>query len=120
MKHRMAVLALALLVIASAFAGSEEPLVTIKPEKPAVGAEITILYNPTVKGATLFGVEAVEVQVLVLREKEMPLLLEATMKKAGKVWERSSSWMTLRAGVGWCALFLPKSSMPTRIATGIF
>jgi len=87
MKHRMAVLALALLVIASALAGSEEPLVTIKPEKPAVGAEITIRYNPTVKGAALFGAEAVEVQVLVLREKETPLLLEAAMKKSGKVWE---------------------------------
>lgn len=87
MKHRMAVLALALLVIASAFAGSEEPLVTIKPEKPAVGAELTIRYNPAVKGAALFGAEAVDVQVLVLREKEMPLLLEAAMKKNGKVWE---------------------------------
>jgi len=81
MKHRMAVLALALLIISSALAGSEEPLVTIKPEKPAVGAELTIRYNPTVKGATLFGAEAVEVQELVLREKEMPLLLEATIER---------------------------------------
>jgi thiol-disulfide isomerase/thioredoxin len=74
-------------MISPAFAGSEKQMVTIAPEKPAVGAEITIRYNPMVIGAPLFGAEAVDVQVLVLREKETPLLLEAAMKKAGKSWE---------------------------------
>jgi tetratricopeptide (TPR) repeat protein len=87
MKRGIAFLVLALLMIAPAFAGAEEPLVTIKPEKPTVGTEITIRYNPAVKGAPLFGKKAVDVQVLVFREKEMPLMLEAEMKKAGKVWE---------------------------------
>lgn len=85
--RRYAVLVVALLMAAFALAGAEEQIVTIKPEKPTVGAELTIRYNPTVKGAPLFGKEAVEVQVLVFREKEMPLLLEAAMKKTGKVWE---------------------------------
>jgi|GEM_PF-6904695 len=97
MKRGIAFLVLALLMIAPAFAGAEEPLVTIKPEKPTVGAEITIRYNPLVKGAMLFGAEAVELQVLVFRGGEvsqlfndrtkMPMLLEAPMKKQGKVWE---------------------------------
>ncbi len=82
-----AVLVVAILLEAFALASADEPIVTIKPEKPMVGAEITIRYNPLVKGALLFGREAVEVQVLVSRGKESPFVLEAPMKKVGKVWE---------------------------------
>jgi len=87
MKRSIILLVLALLIISPAFAGAEKQMVTLTPEKPTVGAEITIRYNPMVIGAPLFGAEAVEVQVFMLREKEAPLLLEAVMKKAGKVWE---------------------------------
>ncbi|MGH7451887.1 MAG: hypothetical protein ACRENG_11105, partial [bacterium] len=87
MKRRHAVLVAALLLAAFALASAEEQLVTIKPEKPTVGAEVTIRYNPLVKDAPLFGKEVVDVQVLLFREKEMPIMLEAGMKKNGKVWE---------------------------------
>lgn len=87
MKPRLTLLACALLLTTLALAGSKDHIVTIKPEKPTVGKEITIRYNPTVKGATLFGAQAVDVQVLVSRSGEMPMLLESPMKQKGKSWE---------------------------------
>ncbi|MEE9224572.1 MAG: redoxin domain-containing protein [Bacteroidota bacterium] len=87
MNPRLNLLVCALLFVSLALARSEDQIVTIRPEKPAVGIEITIRYNPTVKGATLFGAEALDVQLLMFRRKDMPLLIEVPMKKRGKIWE---------------------------------
>ncbi|MCI0696717.1 redoxin domain-containing protein [candidate division KSB1 bacterium] len=87
MKQGIAVFVVAFLLTAFALASADEQLVTIKPDKPTVGTEITIRYNPLVKGAMLFGAQAMDVQVLMLWDKDRPLLLEAPMKMQGKIWE---------------------------------
>ena len=87
MKPRIPLLACALFVVSFAVASPEGELVSIKPEKPAIGGKLTIRYDTSQKGAALFGAEGIDVQILLIRGKEVPALLERTMKRDGKVWE---------------------------------
>lgn len=84
---RMPILSVHAVLFASlVYAGVSEQVVTITPQKPVPGRSITVRYDPTAKGATLFAAEDIDVEVLLLRVKETPLLLESPMKRIGKLW----------------------------------
>ncbi len=86
MKLKITLVVTSLLLASIAVAGSEDEIVTVEPQQPVVGEEITIRYNPVIEGAMLFGAEAVEVQILLMREKQVPLLIETPMMEKDNVW----------------------------------
>lgn len=75
-----------LFLVSVIFGGQKDRTVTITPDKPRVGRSITVRYNPSIKGAMLFGAESITAQVLLTRQNDGPRLLESPMKKIGSTF----------------------------------
>ncbi len=86
--YRAAVsLLLLLLLLLSCQSGlSPDQISLIQPEKPAIGKPFTLVYNPQAAKATLANAEAITAEVLVIREGDAPLLLEAPMTRSKTGW----------------------------------
>jgi thiol-disulfide isomerase/thioredoxin len=72
----------------SLFAQSKETA-TFKPEKPKIGENINITYDPSSKDAILQDAKEITAEVLTILESENPILNEIKMEKQGKLWNCS-------------------------------
>jgi thiol-disulfide isomerase/thioredoxin len=80
---------LLLAAIRLSLAASQEQVASISPAKPKVGDEIAITYDAGAKAATLREAKGITAEVLLIRDADMPLLLELLMKSTGNLWKCS-------------------------------
>jgi thiol-disulfide isomerase/thioredoxin len=62
---------------------------TIAPDRPQIGSILTFTYNPASKTARFHDPAKLDVQVMIMRSQESPVLRELPMSKAGKKWTAS-------------------------------
>jgi thiol-disulfide isomerase/thioredoxin len=70
-------------------AAGQEQVASVSPAKLKVGEKIAITYHAGSRAATLRETKEITVEVLVIRDADVPLLLELPMKSAGKDWSCS-------------------------------
>jgi pentatricopeptide repeat protein len=88
MYRAAACLSLLLMLLLSCQTGISPELVsTIQPEKPTLASSFTLTYNPQAPKAVIKDAQAITAEVLVIREKNTPLLLESPMTKSTNVWK---------------------------------
>jgi thiol-disulfide isomerase/thioredoxin len=81
--------ALISMFIAVPAAAIQEQAVTIRPQSPMIGDEIVITYDQGAKAANLRTAQDITAEVFIVREDDMPVLLELPMKNSGKLWKCS-------------------------------
>lgn len=90
-------------VMAARAAASQEQAALIRSQSPRIGEEIAISYDPQAKAANLRNVQGITAEVLIVRDDDMPMLLELPMKNSGQLWECSfklsddkARWLLIR------------------------
>jgi thiol-disulfide isomerase/thioredoxin len=83
----ISVLILAAFFIACQTTIAPDQVATLRPVTPSLGQKITLYYNTQAKEALLNDAEAITAQVMVVRDQNMPKLVEIPMKKTEKVWQ---------------------------------
>lgn len=68
---------------------AQDQVTTISPEHPRIGDTVTFTYNGAAKAALHRNVAELTAEVLLVRESEMPLLVEVPMQKSGTLWKGS-------------------------------
>jgi len=70
-------------------AAIQEQAATIRPQSPMIGDEIVIAYDQGAKAANLRNAQEITTEVLIVRDVDMPVLLELPMSRSGKLWKCS-------------------------------
>lgn len=84
-------LTLVLLLPAALFS---QDVLTVAPEKPAVGSTLTLTYNAGAKGAALKTPKALSAQLLAVGLDGMPAMVEVAMTKKGRTYIGSTTVAT--------------------------
>lgn len=75
-----------LLTLSIAEAKTKGKVVTITPEKPRIGDQITVIYHANAKNAQLKDVDTIDLYAFVMKREGLPVLIETPMKKEDNDW----------------------------------
>jgi len=78
-----------LLLFSATVVFCQEQVSIISPSEPKVGDTVILTYNAAAKAANLRNVDEITAEVLIIKEKGMPELLEIPLKKKGTSWTGS-------------------------------
>ncbi|MGC8897707.1 MAG: redoxin domain-containing protein [Bacteroidota bacterium] len=97
MKRKAPFFVLASLIFALCVRAQENQVATVSPARPKIGDEIAVTYNPKARAATLREAKEISLEALVMREMDLPTLIETPMRKEGKIWRASFKLTDVKA-----------------------
>ena len=85
MKQILGFVFIAVMAITTAHAG--EHVATLAPSMPKIGDNVTITYNAADSSAVLHTAKEITAQVMLVRDQDLPLLVEVPLKNNGGQWQ---------------------------------
>ncbi len=89
MEQRKSLWFVVLLLCAASLVFAQEQVATLSPAKPKLGDELVLTYHTAAKAAALGSGQNITAEVLLMKDSELPQLIELPMKSSGTTWKAS-------------------------------